>query len=141
MLARYIRSNFFRSGPVLKVCFCFSSLRCHLQWLSRQLRCVHGSAEAARPHHGTRPPLRRPPHPRLLHLLQEGGHQEGGVGDVRVLRVAPLPVRVFMTICRRRLGFGNRFAARTALKSMGFRVSCLAREEGGRRFRAISQTI
>lgn len=85
-------------------CF-FVPVRCNSQWLSRQLRRVHGAAEAARPHHGTRPPLWRPSHPRLLHVLQERGHEEGGVGDVRVLRIAPLPVRVSTTIRTRHLAF------------------------------------
>lgn len=85
------------------------------QRLPRQLRGVHGAAEAPRPHHGPRPALRRAPHPRVLHVLEEGGHKEGRLGDLRVLRVLAVPVResvdVSWSLCvcereRRVLGTG-----------------------------------
>lgn len=63
------------------------------QRLSRKLRGVHRPPEAPRPHHGSRPPIWRPPDARVLHLLEEGGHQKGRVRHLRLLRVVALPVR------------------------------------------------
>lgn len=59
--------------------------RAHVPCTRSQLCRVHGAAPAARPHHGPRARVGRPPDARPLHA------QEAHLGDVDLLRVAALP--------------------------------------------------